>query len=144
MRTNPNNSPHAAARIVALAMLADGHLCKTELDALDCVDVHTQLGLPPAELHAIVHALCEDLLSSSHGTWEEACRVDSGTLAALPSEIDDPALRVKVLRLCLTVLAADEHLADGESIVLIAATKCWGLPRELRKARAATPRTAHV
>ena len=144
MRTYPINSPHAAARIVALAMLADGHLCKTELDALDCVDMHTQLGLPPAELHAIVHALCEDLLSTSHGSWEAACRVDSGTLASLLSEIDDPALRVKVLRLCLTVFAADEHLADGESSVLIAATKCWGLPRELREARAATPRTAHV
>ena len=144
MRTYPNNSPHAAARIVALAMLADGHLCRTELDALACVDVHTQLGLPPAELHAIVHALCEDLLSSSHGTWEAACRVDSGSLAALLSEIDDPALRVKVLRLCLTVFAADEHLAEGESIVLIAAIKCWGLPRDRREARAATLRAADV
>ena len=130
MRTYPNNSPQAAARIVALAMLADGHLCKTELDALDCVDVHTQLGLPPAELHAIVHALCEDLLSTSHGSWEAACRVGSGTLTALLSEIDDPALRVKVLRLCLTVIAADEHLADGETVILTALVEHWGLHRE--------------
>ena len=144
MRTYPNNSPQAAARIVALAMLADGHLCKTELDALDCVDVHTQLGLPPAELHAIVHALCEDLLSSSHGTWEAAYRVDSGTLAALLSEIDDPALRVKVLRLCLTVVAADEHLADGETVILTALVEHWGLHRETKPPQCLRPDAEHV
>ena len=144
MRTYPNNSPQAAARIVALAMQADGHLCKTELDALDCVDVHTQLGLPPAELHAIVHALCEDLLSSSHGSWEAACRVDSGTLAALLAEIDDPALRVKVLRLCLTVIAADEHLADGETLILTALVEHWGLHRETKPPQRLPPDAAHV
>lgn len=144
MRTYPNNSPQAAARIVALAMLADGHLCKTELDALDCVDVHTQLGLPPAELHAIVHALCEDLLSTSHGSWEAACRVDSGTLTALLSEIDDPALRVKVLRLCLTVIAADEHLADGETLILTALVEHWGLHRETTPPQRLQPHAEHV
>ena len=35
MRTYRINSPQAAARIVGLAMLADGHLCKAELDVLD-------------------------------------------------------------------------------------------------------------
>ena len=35
MRTYPNNSPQAAARIVGLAMLADGNVCKGELDVLD-------------------------------------------------------------------------------------------------------------
>ena len=144
MRTYPNNSPQAAARIVALAMLADGHLCKTELDALDCVDVHTQLGLPPAELHAIVHALCEDLLASSQGDWEAACRVDSGTLTALLAEIDDPALRVKVLRLCLTVIAADEHLAEGETVILAAVVAHWGLHRETKPAQRLQPYAVHV
>ena len=35
MRTYARSSPYAAARIVALTLLADGYLCKTELDALD-------------------------------------------------------------------------------------------------------------
>ena len=144
MRSYPKNSPQAAVRIVALAMLADGHLCKTELDALDFADVHTQLGLPPAELHAIVHALCEDLLSSSHGNWETACRVDPGTLAALLAEIDDPALRVKVLRLCVTVIAADEHLADGETLILTALVEQWGLHRETKPPQRLQPGAEHV
>jgi len=139
MRTYQTNSPQAAARIVALAMLVDGNLCKTELDALDGVDAHMQLGLLPAELHAVVHALCEDLLSTSHGTWGSACRVDPGTLAALMAEIDDPGLRAKVLRLCATVIAADEHMAEGETVFLAAVVGHWrrcrdnGEPRALRR-----------
>ncbi len=35
MRTYPTNSPEAAARIVALALLADGHLSLIEIDALE-------------------------------------------------------------------------------------------------------------
>ena len=144
MRTYLRNSPPAAARIVALAMLADGHLCKTEIDALACADVHTQLGLPHAELHAIVHALCEDLLVSSQGDWEAACRIHPDTLASVLAEIDDPALRVKVLRLCLTVIAADEHLADGETVILAAVAAHWGLHHETKPPQRLPPDAAHV
>ncbi len=144
MRTYPNNSPQAAARIIALAMLADGHLCKTELDALESVDVQKQLGLSPGQLHAIVHTLCEDLLASSQGDWEAACRIDPGTFAALLAEIDDPALRATILRLCLTVFAADEHLADGESVILAAVVAHWGLHRETKPAQHRQPDASHV
>ena len=144
MRTYPNNSPQAAARIVALAMLADGHLCKTELDALDSVDIHNQLGLSTGDLHAIVHALCEDLLTSSQGDWEAACRIDPVTLATLLAEIDDPALRAKVFRLCLTVFAADEHLADGETVILAAVVAHWGLHREAKPAQRLQADAVHV
>ena len=144
MRTYPNNSPQAAARIVALTMLADGHLCKTELDALESADVQKQLGLSPGQLHAIVHTLCEDLLASAQGDWEVACRIDPATLAALLAEIDDPALRAKVLRLCLSVVAADEHLADGETVILTAVAEHWGQQRETTPAQRLQPTVANV
>ncbi len=130
MRTYPNNSPQAAARIVVLAMLADGHLCKSEIDALDGVDAHAQLGLRTLELHAIVRSLCEDLLSCSHHNWEVACRVDSGTLTALMAEVDDPYLRSKVLRLCAIVIAADERVTANEAGFLAAAVDRWRQPLE--------------
>ena len=144
MRTYPNNSPQAAARIVALAMLADGHLCKTELDALDHVDIQKQLGLSAGELHAIIHALCEDLLVSSQGAWEAACRIDPDTLVAMLAEVDEPALRAKVMRLCLTVFAADEHLAEGESVILTALVAHWGLHRVAKPAQCLQPDASHV
>jgi uncharacterized tellurite resistance protein B-like protein len=127
LRTYPRNSPQASARIVALAMLADGHFCKTELDVLARMDADAQLGLAPDELKAIVHTLCEDLFYSSHGSWDPA-NLDSSTLNALLAEIDDPELRVKVLALCVAVTEADDHLAEGETRVLAAAWKQWGLP----------------
>ena len=73
MRTYPTNSPQASARIVGLAMLADGHLCKSELDAVNSGDIQMQLGLEPAELQEVMHALCDDLLMTAHGQWEHAC-----------------------------------------------------------------------
>lgn len=137
MRTYPNNSPQAAARIVALTMLADGHLCKSELDVLERLDGHSQLGLAPAELHVIVHALCEDLLATSNQNWPAACHIDAGTLAELLAEIDDPDLRVTVLGLCAAVAVADRQMATGEIGVLTAAFEQWKLPRDVVRPRPA-------
>jgi len=127
MRTYPANSPQAAARIVALAMLSDGHLSKLELDVLDRLDVDRQLGLSRADLHRVVHGFCEDLLGATHLSWSDACRVDACTLAALMAEIDDPALRRRLLQLCVSVVEADHHVSDGESLMLVAAVEHWGL-----------------
>lgn len=129
MRTYLTNSPQASARIVVLAMLADGHLCRSELDAVNGVNIQAQLGLQPAELQAVMHTVCEDLLMTAHGQWEDACKVDAATLAALLAEISDPELRARVLRLCVTAVAADEHVADGENAYLIAAAEYWGMYR---------------
>ena len=127
MRGYPENSPQAAARIVALAMLADGDLTRLELDALDDIDAHQQLGLERMEMHHVVHTFCDDLLSSVQLSWTDACRIDDDTLAALMAEVTEPRLRAKVLSLCVAVIHADDHVADGESIVLGAAVRHWKL-----------------
>jgi len=131
MRPYSNNSPQAAARIVALAMLTDGDVGKAELDLLERLGAHEQLGLQVEALHAVVHACCEDLLSPAHLPWADACRVDSRTLAGLLAEVEDPELRLKVLRLCVAVVEADGQVAEGESVVLVAAVEHWGLHREM-------------
>lgn len=138
MRSYPHNSPQAAARIVALTMLADGNLSKAELDVLDRLGVHDQIGLDRDALHQVLHAFCEDLLSTAHLTWADSCRIDPRTLAALMAEIDDPELRVKLLRICASVIEADAHVADGEAIVLGAAVEHWGLQRAMLDGRITT------
>jgi hypothetical protein len=137
MRHYPRNSPQAAGRILALALLSDGHLSKRELDMLDRLDAHHQLGLGRTELHTVVHSFCEDLLSSMHLSWGDACQVDQATLAALMSDIDDLALRRTLLRLCLAIVDADDHVADGESVMLTAAIAHWGMQQEMFDARPA-------
>lgn len=131
MRTYPRNSPQAAARIVALAMLSDGHLTMRELDVLDRLDAPAQLGLGRADLNAVLHGFCDDLLASAAHGWADACRMDACTLAGLLAEVDDPTLRLTVLQLCVQVVEADDHLAEGESTLLVAAVEHWGLQHSL-------------
>ena len=145
MRSFPTNSRHAAGRIVAMALLADGHLSKAELDLLDRLDVARQLGLGRSELHAVVHGFCEDLLASTSGGRADVCRIDSATLFGLLAEITDPALRRQVLQLCTQVVDADAHVADGESALLLAAVEQWGLQREvLQPSTTSAVKAGHV
>lgn len=131
MRTYPHNSPQAAARIVALTVLADRDISRAELDLLDRLAIHEQLGLDRREMHIVLDSLCEDLLSSEQLQWADACPVDDRTLVGLMGEIEDPALRRHVLRLCIDIAEADTQVTDGEAIVLTAAVEHWGLHREM-------------
>ncbi|MBP6118427.1 MAG: TerB family tellurite resistance protein [Giesbergeria sp.] len=131
MRRYPVNSPQAAARIVALTVIADGDIGEAEIEWLDRLSVHEQLGLARHELHTLLDTFCEDLLSSGQLNWADACPVDECTLADLMGEIQDPSLRLKLLRWCVELAESDAHVAQGESIVLVAAVEHWGLHREM-------------
>ncbi len=131
MRSYPVNSPQAAARIVALTVVADGDIGDAEIAWLDRLVVHEQLGLTRHELHAVLDTFCEDLLSSDQLKWADACPVDERTLADLMGEIQDPALRLKLLRLCVELAEVDDRVDEGESMVLVAAVEHWGLHREM-------------
>jgi len=127
MRSYPRNSPEAAARIVALVLISDGHVCKSEFDILKKIGAERELGLEPQLLPHIVHTLCEELLMGASATGSLLANVDDGTLASLMAEVSDPALQRTVLRLSLAAAAADGHLADGETVVLEAARHHWQL-----------------
>jgi uncharacterized tellurite resistance protein B-like protein len=131
MRRYARNSPQAAARIVALTVVADGDISDAEVELLDQLDVHTLLGLKRHELHQVLDAFCEDLLSSMQLAWADACPVDERTLAELMGDIDDPALRLTLVRLCVKLAEIDADVAEGESIVLNAAVEHWGLHSEM-------------
>ena len=127
MRSYPHNSPEAAARIVALVLISDGHVCSSEFDILKQLGAERELGLEPQLLPHIVHTLCEELLADGHETGSLMCNVDDSALASLMAEISDPALQRKVLRLSLAAARADGHLADGEIVVVEAARHHWQL-----------------
>jgi tellurite resistance protein len=128
MRHYRTDSPEAAARIVALAMLADGHLDRTELSRAEELGVYVQLGLDRVRWHSVLYGFCEDLMTSMSLNWGALCQVDPQILLDLLSEVRDPALRERVLDLCLKVTEADGHLADGESTLLATAASVWKLP----------------
>ena len=127
MRNYPHNSPEAAARIVALVLISDGHVCSSEFDILKQLGAERELGLDPQLLPHIVHTLCEELLLGGYESGSLMANVDDSTLASLMAEISDPALQRTVLRLSLAAARADGHLADGETMVVEAARHHWRL-----------------
>ncbi|MBA4175172.1 MAG: hypothetical protein C0505_01205 [Leptothrix sp. (in: Bacteria)] len=127
MRSYPRNSPEAAARIVALVLISDGHVCSSEFDILKQLGAERELGLEPHLLPHIVHTLCEELLACGYETGSLISSVNDSTLASLMAEISDPVLQKKVLRLSLAAARADGHLADGETLVVEAARHHWRL-----------------
>ncbi len=136
MRKYPQNSPQAAARIVALTLIADGDIGQEELALLERLAVHQQLGLTRDALHAVIDTFCEDLLSSKQLNWSDACPVDEYTMAELMGEVDDPLLRRTVLSICVKLAEVDDHVAEGESVVLIAAVAHWNQHHQMLHTRA--------
>ena len=127
MRSYPRNSPEAAARIVALVLISDGHVCRSEFDVFEQLEGSRELGLQSDSLPRIVQTLCEDLLMGDQGSGSLLGAVDEDALASLMAEVDDPTLQRKVLGLAVAAARADRHLADGEALVLSAARRHWGL-----------------
>jgi hypothetical protein len=139
MRKYPQNSPQAAARIIALTIIADGDVNHAEFELLDRLEVHRQLGLERDALHEVFDMLCVDLLANRHLEWAGSCPVDEYTLAGLMGEIDDPALRRRVMALCVQMAEVDKHVDAGESAVLVAAVEHWGLHRHMLRVADAGP-----
>ena len=125
MRTYSVNSPEAAARLVALVLIADGHVCRSEIDALGQFGAERELGLAPDAMAKIVQTLCEDLLLGTDASGSLLANIDDSALASLMAEVTDPLLRAKVVRLATAVANADRHLADGEALVLAAVSRHW-------------------
>lgn len=142
MRSYPHNSPEAAARIVALVLIADGHVCSAEFDTLKQLGAEHELGLEPQLLPHIVHTLREELMATGQVKGALIDPVDDSTLASLMAEISDPVLQSKVLRLAMAAARADGHLADGEALVLDAARRHWRPPQssQARMMRRGHPR----
>jgi uncharacterized tellurite resistance protein B-like protein len=130
MRSYPRNSPEAAARLVALVLISDGHVCRSEVEALRRLEAERELGLAPGAMSEVMHTLCEDLLAGAYAGGTMMCSIDEGVLTSLLAEVDEPALQRKVLRLARAAADADEHLADAEELVVKAARQQWGIDDE--------------
>lgn len=120
------NSPEAAARVLAMAMLADGQYSMTEIRALDRQQAPARLGLTPEAFKAVVDGFCQDLLLAGGGQWTGT--VDPAIRDQLMAEITDRGLQDLILLQCETLMLADGHLADGEVDLLDALSAAWRRP----------------
>lgn len=133
-RSYPRNSPHAAGRVVALALISNGEIKADEWTRLHQIEAAAQLGLAGHEWHDIVDGLCKDLLATaSPGT---SCVIDRDTMALWFDELDDRELQALVIRLIAELVVADGRIDAGESALLRVAIERWGPPRRTGPARA--------
>ena len=126
MKAYSVNSPEAAARVLAMAMLADGQYSMTEIRALDRQNAPARLGLTPEAFKAVVDGFCHDLLLAGGGQWTGT--VDPDTREQLMKEITDREMQDLVLLQCETLMLSDGHLADGEVELLDALSAAWRRP----------------
>jgi tellurite resistance protein len=129
MQTYPSNSPQAAARIVALALIANGEVKTSEWAELKSMRVHQHLGLSLEAWHDIVSDLYVDLVGSA--TPLAARLSDTQMIKRLLDTVDDPRLQRQVIRLSTAVINADGEVDEGESTFLLAMLSQWELsPKE--------------
>jgi tellurite resistance protein len=125
MRNYSIDSPQAAARIVSMVALADGHLCDRELDRMCELGATSALGLTREQLLRVMQEYYEDMQMYVDCGWTDACRLNPASLDAMLAEVRDPQLRQEVLRLCLAVADADAHGSDSEHRVIDMARSRW-------------------
>jgi uncharacterized tellurite resistance protein B-like protein len=147
MRSYPRNSPETAARILALVIISDGHVCRSEFETLKQLDGVRRLGLDPQKLPGIVQTFCEDLLMEGFDGRSILSHVGDGLMASLLAEVDDPQLQAQVLRLATSVARADKHLSEGETAMIQAISDGWNtspLSTGASEAQVSRPLLAHA
>jgi hypothetical protein len=127
-RRYPRNSPQAAGRILATALLANGDIKDVEWQRLADTKAFERLGLHGLQWHVVLDELCQDLMTGVRPGRD--CLIDGPTLAAWLEEIDDVPLQALLIKLCAQVIEADGEVQPGESVVLRAALERWVLPME--------------
>ena len=126
MRAYRPDSPEAAARIVALSLIADCDFSRDELEALDRSEARRRLRITQQCLNDVVHGLCEDLMMAGDARWTGSAVLDGASLDSMLDEVRDPMLRMEVLQLCIVACTADGRLEETESRIIRAAVARWG------------------
>lgn len=142
MRSYPTDSPEAAARLLAMALVVDGHYAMSEIRALDRLEAASRLGIAPEEMKAVIDGFCEDLMLASQGEWLGSSQIDAATRQQLFGEIRNPALGAEVRHLCEAVMQADGHMADAETELLDAMARAWPSPPTAAALQQVLPSTA--
>lgn len=124
MRCYPNDSPQATARVLALAMVVDGHLAPAELKVLEDMPLMAELDLDRTLFREVLEELCHDMLHTA--VVQGAVELNAALLDSLLREITEPALRRKLLTAMWKIADADGWLADAEAALLARACALWG------------------
>ena len=116
MRSYPTNSPQALARLVAMAVVADGEFDNRESARLDELRVFSLIGIDAAGFYQVLLELCRDL--GMGGKGEHVALLAPSRLEQLAAEVDSPELQRIALSAMLVTAKADGKVSDAEQSLL--------------------------
>jgi uncharacterized tellurite resistance protein B-like protein len=128
LRGYPANGPQARARLIALALLADGRLDSSELEDLGRRSAYNRLGLSREDFFQVLCDFCNDV--SATPNRGDDYLITPAMLERMFAEITEPAQRQALLRQILEVIRSDGRLATGEARLFWNAVDAWKLARE--------------
>ena len=125
LRAYPVDSPQARARLIVLALFADGLLDDRELNTLNRGGVLHGLGIRREEFVQVLHDFCSDVASLDDGAGRY--RLSAALVAEAFAEVTDRTDRGRLLRHILAVIASDGEVAEGERALVRNAVDAWQL-----------------
>jgi uncharacterized tellurite resistance protein B-like protein len=134
MRLYATDSPKAVSRLLALAMIVDGHLAPSEVKAMRHSGILRQAGIDEDGFDDVVQEVCEDLLATAHQRGAGEVEIDARLLDTLLAEVEDPSLRMGAMKAMLDIVHADTVLDGRETLLIQRAFKAWGEPWPARAA----------
>jgi uncharacterized tellurite resistance protein B-like protein len=133
LRSYAMNSPRAKARLVVLAMLADGRLDDAELESLTRRGTFDDLGIAREDFFEVLYDFCADVENLPNGSGDYL--LSPVVLDQLFGEIGNATERQILLRQIFDMIRSDGHLAESEADLFWHAVDTW-------KFRAADTQTA--
>ena len=128
LRGYPVDSPRAKARLIVLALLADGKLDADELEGLRRRGAFRELGIAQENFYEVLYDFCSDVTRVPAGTGNYLLSPE--LLEGLFAEVQDPVQRRILLHLIFDVIRSDGHLAVGEARLFWNAIDAWQLRME--------------
>jgi len=129
LRAYATNSPRAQARLLVLALLADGRLDEQEIDALDRRGIFADLGIARSAFVEVLSDFCSDVAGQLPVSGD-GYQITTKALVGMLDEVSDRMLREKVLRHMVAVIKSDGHLADAEKSLICNTIEHWHPPRQ--------------
>ncbi len=124
LRAYATNSPRAQARLVVLALLADGRLDECEIDALDRRGIFADLGIARSAFVEVLSDFCSDVAGQLPVSGS-GYQLTQKALAGMLDEVSDRRVRVRLLRHMLAVINSDGHLSDAEQSLIRSTIEHW-------------------
>lgn len=127
MRTYPQDSPQACARLVCLAMLVDGRMHPAELTLLDESETLEMLRVPAPVMHEVMRELCADLTEGvDDDEWHHSLRLEPAHIRQALGEVKAQEMRRLVMLLCMDMVRADQLLLAQEWLFIQHMLERWG------------------